>query len=209
MAQLFGAAPANDLPPVPNYNVCPTDTIAAVLAEEGGPRRMVSMRWGFLPHWYDAPNAGPLLINARAETVATKPAFREACRTRRCLVPATGFYEWTKTPEGARLPWYIHMADGAPLVMAGIWQDWQRGETRWRTCAIVTTAAEGEMQRIHHRMPVILAPEDQALWLGEEGPGAAKLMRAAPEGSLAFHRVDTAVNSNRAEGPGLIEPVET
>ncbi|MFZ5962118.1 SOS response-associated peptidase [Thalassococcus sp. BH17M4-6] len=206
MVQLFDAVPANDLPEGDNYNVCPTNQVHAVLQTEGQ-RRLTAMRWGFLPHWYKAPNDGPLLINARAETVAEKPAFRAAVRERRCLIPATGFYEWTKDEEGNRLPWYIHATAGAPLVFAGIWQDWERDGDALRTCAIVTTAANKTMSEIHHRMPVILAPEDWPLWLGEAGHGAATLMTAGPEGSLTFHRVDRAVNSNRARGPELIEPI--
>ena len=205
MAQLFEAVPANDLPDVPNYNVCPTNTIATVTGGEA--RRLQPMRWGFLPHWYKTPSDGPLLINARAETVAEKPAFRTACRDRRCLVPATGFYEWTKDDDGNRLPWYITRADGGPLVLAGIWQDWEKEGEAMRTCAIVTCPANEVMAQIHHRMPVVLAPQDWPLWLGEEGKGAARLMRAAPEDALTWHRVDPAVNSNRASGPELIEPV--
>lgn len=166
------------------------------------------MRWGFLPRWYKKTNGGPLLINARGETIAEKPAFRDAVRKRRALVIATGFYEWTKTEDGARDPWYIHASDGSPLVMAAVWQDWKGPEDeQYRTCAIVTTAASAPMAKIHHRMPVILAPEDWALWLGEAGHGAAALMRAAPDDSLAMYRVDRAVNSNRAVGPQLIEAI--
>ena len=207
MAQLFGAVPDNDLPEVPNYNVCPTTQVATVHSD-GDTRRLRAMRWGFLPHWYKTPSDGPLLINARAETIAEKPAFKAAARERRCIVPASGFYEWTKDPDGNRLPWYITRADGAPMALAGIWQDWERGEERLRTFAIVTTAANETMSRIHHRMPVILEPEDWALWLGEAGHGAARLMRAAPEDALRMHRVSRAVNSIRARGPELIEPVE-
>lgn len=206
MAQLFNAAPANDLPPVPNYNVCPTNDIHVVMAEEG--RRLVSMRWGFLPHWYKVTNGGPLLINARAETIAEKPAFKAACRERRCLIPASGFYEWTKDTEGNRLPWYIAPVEGEALVFAGIWQDWEQGDERYRTCAIVTTGANEQMSAIHHRMPVILSAADWGKWLGEDGHGAATLMQAAPEGALAMHRVSRKVNSNRASGPDLIEPFE-
>ncbi|SDF14005.1 Putative SOS response-associated peptidase YedK [Salipiger thiooxidans] len=207
MAQLFEAVPANDLPDIPNFNVCPTVQVHTVRSAEGV-RSLAPMRWGFLPHWYKTPTDGPLLINARAETIAEKPAFRAACRERRCLIPASGFYEWTKDEDGKRLPWYIHPADADTLVFAGIWQDWERDGEQFRTCAIVTTGAEGEMKTIHHRMPVILAPQDWPLWLGESGHGAATLMRAAPEGSLRFHRVDPAVNSNRASGPELIEPID-
>lgn len=207
MAQLFEAVPSNDLPEVPNYNVCPTVDIHVICPGESG-RRLVAMRWGFLPHWYKSPTDGPLLINARSETVADKPAFRKACRERRCIIPATGFYEWTKDEAGKRLPWYIYPADGAPLYFAGIWQNWGPEDARLSTAAIVTTEANKTIGGIHHRMPVILAEDDVALWLGEEGQGAAPLMRAAPEDRLAFHRVATAVNSNRASGEALIEPIE-
>ncbi len=205
MSQLFAATPANDLPAVPNYNVCPTNQIHVVRGDEGQ-RFLVPMRWGFLPHWYKTPSDGPLLINARAETISEKPAFRAACRARRCLIPVTGFYEWTKDPSGNRLPWYIYRETGDPLVFAGIWQDWEKDGVAHRTCAIVTTGANETMSQIHHRMPVILDPKDWSMWLGEEGKGAALLMQAAPEDLLQFHRVDPKVNSNRAAGPELIEP---
>lgn len=209
MAQLFQAAPANNLPEVPNFNVCPTTGVHVVYSDTEL-RRLGAMRWGFLPHWYKAPNDGPLLINARAETIAEKPAFRAACRARRCLIPTDGFYEWSKDAKGNRLPWWITRRDGAPLVMAGIWQDWQGPEDAdlLRTCAIVTTAASADIAEVHHRMPVILGPDEWAKWLGEEGHGAATLMHAAPEATLQLHRVSRAVNSNRASGPELIEPFE-
>jgi len=203
MAALFGAIPANDLPIVPNYNICPTNSVHVVWTGEN--RRLSAMRWGFLPFWYKSPTDGPLLINARAETIAEKPAFRAAARERRCLIPATGFYEWTKTPEGARLPWYIRRQDAAPLAFAGVWQDW--GEDRLPTCAIVTCGANAGMSAIHHRMPVVLEQSDWGKWLGEEGHGAAVLMRPAGEDVLRFHRVDPQVNSNRAAGPQLIDPL--
>lgn len=206
MAQLFAARPANDLPVVPNYNICPTNQVHVVRAVAEG-RALVAMRWGFLPRWYKSPADGPLLINARAETIADKPAFRDACRSRRCLIPATGFYEWTRT-EKARLPWYIQRADGAALALASIWQDWEKDGERLVTCAIVTTAANAKMGRIHSRMPVIIEAADWGRWLGEDGHGAATLMHAAAEDVLRFHRVDPAVNSNRASGPELIESID-
>jgi len=203
MAQLFSARPANALPEVPNYNVCPTNQVHLV-RNLGEGRQLDALRWGFLPHWYKTETAGPLLINARAETLAEKPAFRAACRERRCLIPATGFYEWTKTQQGARLPWYIHRPDGAPIAFAGVWQDWGAEDARQGTCAIVTTPANQHLSSIHHRMPLILEAEDWPLWLGEAGKGAARLMKPGPEGVLSYHRVDPAVNSNRASGPDLI-----
>lgn len=213
MVQLFEAQPGNDLPEVPNYNVCPTDPVHVVLGasegESAGPRRLTTMRWGFIPLWYKAPNAGPLLINARAETLAEKPAFREAARMRRALVVASGFYEWTKAPDGTRDPWYITPTDGGVLAMAAVWQDWTgpEGDTL-RCCALVTTGANKPMSQIHHRMPVVLEPDAWPLWLGEAGHGAARLMQAAPDDALNWHRVDRAVNSNRAVGAHLMAPVK-
>ena len=203
MAQLFGAAPANDLPDVPNYNVCPTVQVAAVMSD-GDARQYKSVRWGFIPHWYDKPNGGPLLINARAETLHEKPAFKAACRARRCIIPTAGFYEWERPEDGSKLPWYVKRADGAPMAMAAIWQDWG---ALGATAAIVTTAANDAMGRIHHRIPVILEADAWADWLGETDAKAAPLMQATGEDTLSFHRVDQAVNSNRATGAQLIKPI--
>ena len=202
MAQLFDAAPDNDLPDLPNYNVCPTVQIAVVTAG----RRYRPMRWGFVPHWYDKPTGGPLLINARAETIAEKPAFRAAVRERRCLIACTGFYEWERTDPKQPVPWFVTRTDGQPLVMAGIWQDWCKGDQSLTGCAVVTCAANAAMGRIHDRLPVILDPAAWPLWLGEAGHGAAVLMKACAEDALQFVRVGTQVNSNRAVGPGLILP---
>jgi len=207
MVNLFDAAPANDLPPVPRFNICPTQPVAAVVSHDGL-RRYGPMRWGFLPRWYKTPTDGPLLFNARAETIAEKPAFSDAARRRRCLIPATGFYEWTKEGDD-RLPWFITRSDGAPMVFAGVWQAWNGPEgSRVASAAIVTTAAVGGMKDLHDRVPVILEPEDWPLWLGEAGHGAARLMAPMKDGDLSFKRVSTKVNSNRSEGPELIEPIE-
>ncbi len=205
LVELFDAIPGNDLPEGARYNVCPTQDIAACTSE-GGQRRLRAMRWGFIPHWYKAPNDGPLLINARSETVAEKPAFRAAVRERRCLIPADGFYEWEEG-EGPKRAWYITAADGGPLAFAGIWQDWEKDGRRITACAIVSTAAGPEMAAIHHREPVTLAQADWPLWLGEAGRGAAVLMRARRPGTFRMHRVGPEVNSNRAEGAGLIVPL--
>lgn len=209
MAHLFKAQAANLLPNLPNYNICPTAVVHAIKSGPLG-RQLVSMRWGFLPHWYEAETAGPLLINARAETIAEKPAFANACRERRALIPADGFYEWTKDSHGARLPWYFQRSDGAPIAFAAIWQSWQGTgvDLPMETCAIVTTAANTSVGAIHHRMPLVLDPDDWPLWLGEAGYGAAKLMQPGREGVLEFFRVDLEVNSNRASGPQLITPLE-
>lgn len=199
MIALFEAVPGNDLPEGPNFNVCPTDTVGVVTAG----RRMRAMRWGFLPGWYKAVNDGPLIINARSDTIAVKPAFRAAVRERRCIVPVSGFYEWSAGPGKTRLPWYFTRRDGAPMALAGIWQQWQDQDT----FAVVSTQAGPGMLGVHDREPVILEAADWPLWLGEAGHGAALLMKATPSGMLQAHRVDVAVNSNRASGAQLIVPL--
>jgi putative SOS response-associated peptidase YedK len=204
IAALFAAVIGNDLPDSPRYNICPTDQIAVVTSDASpASRRLRTMRWGLLPGWYKTPTDGPLIINARADTVAVKPAFREAVRSRRCLIPAAGFYEWSAGPDGTRMPWYITRTDGAPMVFGGLWQPW--GEML--TCAMVTVDAGPGMAGIHHREPLIIAPADWSLWLGEAGHGAATLMKPTAAGLLKAQRVATAVNSNRATGSDLIAPI--
>ena len=200
LAALFGATLGNDLPESPRFNICPTLPVAVVTSDQG--RRLRSMRWGFIPSWYKAPNDGPLIINARADTVARKPAFREAIRARRCILPASGFYEWSAGPAGERLPWYVTRRDRQPLAFAALWQRWGELET----VAMITTEGGDAMQGLHDREPVVLEPEDWPLWLGEAGHGAAVLMRPSA-GIMQAQRVGTAVNSNRASGPALIEPI--
>lgn len=200
IAAIFGAAVGNDLPESPRFNVCPTNPVAAVTSD--GSRRLRAMRWGFLPSWYKTPTDGPLIINARSDGVATKPAFREAIRQRRCILPVSGFFEWSAGPNNSRLPWYITRKDGAPMALAALWQRWGDIDT----IAMVTTDAGPDMSRIHNREPVILDAADWPLWLGEAGRGAAVLMKPTL-GMLQSHRVDPAVNSNRAFGPQLIEPI--
>lgn len=201
LAAMFDALPGNDLPLGPNYNVCPTNAVMVVTADGG--RRLRAMRWGFVPGWYKAVNDGPLIINARADTIAVKPAFRDAVRARRCIVPVSGFYEWETGADRQKLPWYFTRQDGAPMALAGIWQHWGDMDT----VAIVSTDAGPGMQGLHHREAVLLEAADWPLWLGEAGHGAAVLMRASPPGVMAAVRVGVAVNSNKAAGPALIVPI--
>ncbi len=206
LARLFDAVPGNDLPPSPRFNICPTTPITVVTSDNGA-RRLRAMRWGLLPRWYKTPTDGPLIINARSDTVAVKPAFREAIRERRCIVPASGFYEWNEGPQGERLPWYVTRRDGQPMAFAALWNRWDGVGGPLDTVAMVTTDAGEGMAAIHHREPVILDPADWPLWLGEAGHGAAVLMKPVAASVLQAHRVEPRVNSNRAEGPGLILPM--
>ena len=167
------------------------------------------MRWGFVPHWYKTLTSGPLLINARSETIAQKPAFREACRRRRCLIPVDVFYEWARRDGQTSLPYRVVRADGQPIVLAGIWQEWEMAGLKVTSCAIVTTEANAKMGKIHHRLPVILGPEEWRLWLGEAGKGTAQLMRPVTDETLGLRRVGQAVNSNRVSRPDLWAVIDT
>ena len=171
LAEYFETAPLE--PPVtlplPNFNVAPTQQAPVVVDE---PRRFEVMRWGLIPFWSKDPRIGRRTINARAETVAEKPSFRAAFRTRRCLVPADGFYEWTG-PRGKRQPLNIHRADGQPLALAGLWES---HDEFGPTFTIITTAPNAYMSTIHNRMPVVLEPGDWDAWLAAERrrPGLAR-----------------------------------
>jgi putative SOS response-associated peptidase YedK len=192
LVTLFGAEPDGvETIAGPRPDIRPTETVPVVVSTARG-RRLVPMRWGFIPAWYAAPNAGPLLINARAETIAAKPAFRQAVRARRCLLPADGFYEW-QAGAGGKTAFTVRPAGPGPIAFAGIWQSW--GEPRIDTCAIVTCPANATLAPIHERMPVIIGPSDFALWLGEAGHGAAVLMAPAPDEALVAEPADEATRS--------------
>ena len=206
MSQLFDAQPVNNLPDLPNFNVCPTNSIH-VVTYNGLGRKLESLRWGFVPNWYRTVNAGPLLINARSETIAQKPAFANASRERRCLIPCSGFYEWSKDLEGNKTPWFIKRNDDTPLVFGGVWQEWGYEGEIIKTCAIVTTASNSKLSSIHHRLPLVLERNNWGFWLGEEGHGASALMRPTSDETLKAYRVSKNINSNRASGPDLISPL--
>ena len=206
MSQLFDAQPVNDLPDVPNFNVCPTNFIH-VVTYTGLGRKLESLRWGFVPNWYRGVNGGPLLINARSETIAKKPAFSNASRARRCLIPCSGFYEWSKDLEGNKIPWFISRNDNAPMVFGGVWQEWSDESGKIKTCAIVTTASNSNLSKIHHRLPLVLERSDWGLWLGEEGHGASVLMKPTDDETLRAYRVSKNINSNRSSGPDLMSPI--
>jgi len=190
----------------PRYNICPSQQVP-VLVNYQQQRQLVDMRWGFIPRWYKTPGDGPMLINARSETIAQKPAFRAASLARRCLIPAVGFYEWERQ-EDQKLPWYFRSQQGELMAFAGIWQAWQGAEgNRIVSCATITAHSGEDMADIHHREPVVIQKADFGLWLGEEGHGAAALMHAAAPGFYHRHRVGMAVNSGRSDTAELIEPL--
>lgn len=191
----------------PRYNICPTQSVLTI--RTGGRGRALSpMRWGFLPQWYKTPTDGPLIINARAEGIADKPAFRVACRETRCLIPATGFYEWRAGDPKPKTPFAFDVPAHPLFAFAGVWRHWSvPGHDPVDTCAIVTCAATDALKPIHHRMPVIIDPADHALWLGEAGKGAATLMRPASGDAIVFREVGRAVSNARSDGPSLLDAV--
>src|SRR5258708_32718983 len=165
LAKRFDVPETPDLPfDGQRFNIAPTQQVPIVgLGKEA--REMTLARWGLIPSWAKDSKIGNSLINARADTVAEKPAFRSAFKRRRCLIPADGFYEW-KTGEKVKQPYYIHLKDGQPFAFAGLWEQWEppEGESV-RSCAIITTDANDLMRPLHHRMPVILDPKHYATWL--------------------------------------------
>ena len=225
--------------PLPlRYNVAPTLDVYAVAVRgrrdvEKGPRRALgTFRWGLVPSWAKDPSVGSRMINARAEGIATKPAFRSALVRRRCLIPADAFYEWQKrtTSDGrpaGRLPYAVRRRDGRTMAFAGLWEVWwdraahgdspdtERPDTEWpdteplRTCTIVTTKANDLMAPIHDRMPVVLAPEDWATWLDptSDPAEAERLLVPAPAAWFETYPVGTLVNNVRHDGPELLDPL--
>ena len=205
-------AEAFDLPEAPilapRFNIAPTQPVGIVRMDPATQQRMWALTlWGLIPSWSKDPSMGARMINARADTVADKPAFREAFRKRRCLVPADGFYEW-KTEGRTKQPYYFSHLSGAPLVLAGLWESWRAPDgTILRTVCLITTSANALMAPIHDRMPVLLNPTDWATWLEGSMEQAAQLFAPYADGALQCWPVDRRLNRPTEEGAGLIERV--
>jgi len=199
-------------PPRPRYNIAPTQPVAVVRHSPKSleaPRELVMLRWGLTPSWATDPKIGNRLINARSETVADKPAFRAAFRRRRCLVAADGFYEWRRA-GATKQPYFIHRADDRPFAFAGLWERWEGPDhTVLETCALITTEANELMAPIHDRMPVILSPDDYALWLDpaiEDPKRLQPLLRPCPSEALVAYPVGAHVNNPRNDDARCIAP---
>jgi putative SOS response-associated peptidase YedK len=206
LAEEFGVDAAS-IELAPNYNVAPTQQVAAVV-DEGGQRRLEVLRWGLIPPWADDPGIGSRMINARSETAPGKPSFRRAFRERRCLIPADGFYEWQRT-NGAKQPYYIHMEEGRPFAFAGLWESWSKGgEGEVRTCTILTTGANALVGEVHDRMPVILAHDAYDVWLdpASERDELTGLLAPYPVDEMEAYPVSRFVNSPSNNDPRCIEP---
>ncbi len=207
-AQLFGLEERNRGGLAARYNVAPTQTCWACLIAPNGKPDLSILRWGLAPHWSKGPDSRYSMINARAETVHEKPAYRDAFRHRRCLIPADGFYEW-KAGNGQQ-PYFIHRTDKQPMVFAGLWEHWKSLETGGviDSCAIIVTDANDLMRPIHDRMPAILAPEQFERWLdpaAKDRDELLALLRPAPSEDLEAYPVSKAVNNPRNEGRELVK----
>jgi len=214
----------------PNYNVAPTTTITTVVSRHDEPddeptRRVRSMRWGLIPPWAKAGNdgapesKGPLLINARAEKVTTSPAFRSSAKSKRCLVPMDGYYEWRANPDtdagkkAGKTPFFLHRADGELLFMAGLWSVWKSpgslSDPPLLSCTIITTDAVDRLGQIHDRMPLIVPESEWDRWLDPDAPADLDFLAAPPSiDGIEMREVSTLVNNIRNNGPELLEPAE-
>lgn len=191
-----------------NYNAAPTQDLPVVRRGKEGEARLSLIRWGLVPHWSkDGPSGAKPLINARAETAAEKPTFRSALKRRRALIPADGFYEWSKAEDGSKQPWYITRTDGAPLVFAGLWERWGEGEETVDSFAILTNQAGPDIAALHHRCPVIVETPDFSAWLDPQTDPQG-FFGAQREGKLTARKVSTRVNRVRENDPNLTEPVD-
>ena len=191
----------------PNYNVAPTQEVAG-LVEEEEKRKLEMFHWGLIPSWAKDPAIGNKMINARAETVSEKPSFRSAFKKRRCLILADGFYEWQKTDDGKQ-PYYIKMQDDSPFAFAGLWEVWDKYGEEIRSGTIITTDANDLMNEIHHRMPVILHPEDYGLWLDpdfDEKEALTALLKPYPSDAMEAYPVSRRVNKPANNEPSVLEP---
>jgi len=206
---LYDAAqPALPLDLPPRYNGAPTQDFAACRLDGSGRRVVVRLRWGLVPSWAKDVWIGSRMINARAETVEGKPAYRAAFRARRCLVPADGWFEWQGS-RGARQPWYIALADGAPLSFAALWERWDRSGDAVETFTIITTEACEGLADIHHRQPAIVRPERFGGWLDPASTSAQllDLVRKPYAGPFEKRPVSTRVNSVANNDAAILDPV--
>lgn len=209
MRAIAEAFAVDDVPPLEaHYNIAPTQDVAAVRVQsETHRRQLVLLHWGLVPFWADDPSIGNRMINARAETLASKPAFREAFRQRRCIIVADGFYEWRKERR-AKQPYHI-VPKGEPLFgFAGLWEQWKHEGQKFESCTIVTTEANELIRPLHDRMPAILAPEDYARWLDPNLREPDKLqsaLRPYPADEMELYPVNPLVNSPRNDDPKCIE----
>jgi putative SOS response-associated peptidase YedK len=198
---------ATALSPPPRYNLTPGQAVAAV-REHDGRRRLDALQWGLVPFWAKDAGVGRRLINARLDSVAEKPAFREAWARRRCLIPASGFYEWSEPKGGRKRPYFIRPSGEPLFALAGLWERWRTASgATLETCVIVTTAANAQLLAVHDRMPLLIPRDAQALWLDPRTGLDDALEIAHRPPALDVDPVSFAVNDPRNDDETLITPV--
>jgi putative SOS response-associated peptidase YedK len=195
----------------PSYNIAPSQNVLIIRLDEEEKRQLESCRWGFLPSWAKDPALAHKMINARTETVATKPAFRSAFKRQRCLVVADGFYEWQKKEHG-KVPFYIHLKSGRPFAFAGLYSHWtpEEGAESICTCTVITTEANELLEPIHNRMPVIIPRDKEDLWLNpdeQDQDVLLGLLKPYPSEEMEMHEVSAKVNYPKYNSPDAIKPV--
>ncbi len=205
LARHFGLAEVPSL--APRWNVAPRSQLCIVRHDEARDAPLASgVQWGLLPAWADPDKPGPRPINARSESAASKPMFRDAWRHRRCLVPADGWYEWT-AGVGGKDPWYFALPGGAPLGLAGLWSAWRGADGHVvESAAILTRPATPELAGIHDRMPALVDPADYAAWLDPGQPGEALILDPSLARTVRARRVSRRVNAAGHDGPELLDP---
>jgi putative SOS response-associated peptidase YedK len=209
LESIFGVKVA--APPILRYNVAPSQTVPVVRESAEGERNLDDLRWGLVPSWAKDSAIGNKMINARSESVHEKPSFRQAIKYRRCIVPASGFFEWSHS-DGSKQPWYVTLKDDAPMGLAGIWESWQSPDgNNLNTFCILTTAANSLMASIHDRMPVIITPDEFGSWLNRRINSPAELFRLYqpfPADCLTAHKVSAFINSPAHESPECIQATD-
>ena len=204
IALAFGLAHAPSVRP--RYNVAPMQEVPIVRVSASGAREFVAVRWGLVPRWAKDPAIGSKMINARGETVATKPSFRTAFRRHRCLIPANGFYEWMPAADGRKQPVLIAMKDGGVFAFAGLYERWLTGDGEpLDSCTILTTDANDLLRAVHDRMPVIVPADQYARWLDPAQDGPQALVAPYPSDAMTWWPVSSRVNSVRHDDASLLE----
>lgn len=206
-AERLAARIRDDLPP--SYNVTPSQPVLVARSGADGHRELVALRWGLVPAWSQGPDNRYSMINARAETVAGKPAYRNAFKQRRCLVLTDGFYEWQKQ-GGRKQPFFLRLVDDSPMLMAGLWERWQGGTGEViESCAIITTNANRTVAPVHDRMPAILAAADWSAWLSpdsHDNTALLALLKPYPDDAIVAYPVSARVNNPRTNDPACLQP---
>lgn len=207
IAEVFGLPEAPVM--APRYNVAPTQAVPVVRSGPNGERELVELRWGLIPGWLDEPGSGRPLVNARSESAATRPAFRDAFQWRRCALPASGFYEWQRLERGKQ-PYYVRRKDGRLLALAGLWERWERHGSAIESCTVITVPPNDDVAWIHDRMPALLSGEALERWLDPARRQLADLramLRPAVAGELEVYPVSPRVNRAENDDAECIMPL--